>query len=213
MESGDTRRAHQVLDETIRNGSDEKLRGLAQIFRIRIACEIDGRASLEELRQGVALLPPHVDLTMVQVLGYTRHLIQREGGCAGITRSQFADALVETVDNATNQPDTAWAKWMLRYRASALYASEERWSDALVQSKKAWQSTAPAPVAELLIDIYLQLGQLDEAERTFREARLRTDGSVETEAQGLRRLRARIDRARRGESRVDPFTWDAGAGS
>jgi protein O-mannosyl-transferase len=196
MESGDSKRAYAVLDRTIESSADPELRGLARIFRVRLDCQLHGKSSPEELTRAVASFPPHVDLTMVQIMGYTRHLIERKEGCAGISQRRFAEALVTTVDRAKLQSDASWAKWMLRYRAAGLFAAEQDWDRALVQARLAWQPDAPAPVAELLVEALLKHGALDEADKVYIEARSRSDSRVAEEAEGLAKLRAKIDRTK-----------------
>jgi protein O-mannosyl-transferase len=200
MDSGDSKRAYAVLDRTITHSADPELRGLARLFRIRIDCELHGSSSTAELARAIDSLPHHVDLTMVQVMGYTRHLIERKQGCLGISQRQFADALVATVDRAKLQPDASWAKWMLRYRAAGLYAAEQDWDNALAQARLAWQPNVPPPVAELLVDALLRHGSVNEAVEVYREAEARSNIHVSQEAQGLAKLRAKIDGARASRS-------------
>jgi len=208
LESGDPRRAFEVLNDTIENSRDPKLRGLARMFRVRVHCQLEGHASEDELTKAVESLPPFVDLTMVQIMGYTRHLIESKEGCTGITRARFADALAATVDKATHQPDTTWAKWTLRYRAAALYAADGHWERAMRQAELAWQPTAPVAASELLVDIYLQRGMLTDAQRTHDEAVARAGAVSQEEAKSMARMRGRIAKVAKGEQVTGPFVWD-----
>lgn len=197
LESGDPDRAYAVIEQTIAQSNDAKLRGLARLFRIRMDCQLKGRASAADLPEVVSLLPPHVDLTMVQIMGYTRHLIERKEGCTGISKTQFADAIALTVDKASLQPDSAWAKWMLRYRAAGLYAADNEWDKALVQARLAWQPTTEPAASDLLIDALLHHGMVPEAERIYREAVARSNVSNPEEREGLKKLQQKIDTAAR----------------
>lgn len=207
MESGDSERAYAALAEINSSATDPKVLGLTALFAIRMDCGSKGIASPEQLDRAVSLLPPHIDLSTVQIMGHTRHLIERQG-CPGISRSRFASAIDHTVDRAINQPDDAWVKWVLRYRAAALYAADGEWPVALEQARLAWQPSAPSAAAELLVDIYLQQNMLSEAQRTFVEATSRTRTGSDEETQLLARMRDKIALVAAGEDFAGPFAWD-----
>lgn len=202
LESGDTARAYEVINQTIATSNDPKLRGLARLFRIRMECQLRGAASSGELAEAISELPPHVDLTMVQIMGYTRHLIERKEGCRGITKSQFADAIVATVDRAELQPDKAWAKWMLRYRAAELYAADGDWARALPQAELAWQPGVDIPVSALLVDAYLHRDRVSDAERIYRQAAARIAVPTSEDRVGLRNMQGKIESAKAERSQV-----------
>lgn len=190
--SGDPARAYVVVNQTIKNTSDPKLRGLAQLFRIRMNCELHGKTPPGELAQVVEPLPPHVDLVMTQVMSYTAFLDDPRRACKGITRGEFADALAKTVDRAVTQPDSSHGKWMLRYAAARLYATEGNWVGAERQGRMAWQPAATAPVAEPLIRALVKLDRRSEAEVVYREALARSNPELPEDAAGLARYRALI---------------------
>ncbi len=198
--SGDPTRAIEVLDHAIATSREPKVQGLARVFRMRINCELKGSTPPGEIDKAVAVLPPHIDLVMAQVIGYSEYLQSGARPCDGITSIQFADALVRLADRAHFQPDGAFGKWTLRYQASSLYANSGDWKNAEIQGQHAWQPNATAVVAGPLILALAKTAQFEQAEKIYAESARRADLSRPGDVEGLANFRSAIEQARRLEA-------------
>jgi len=98
------------------------------------------------------------------------------GECGEIDSAALADALVRITDRASQQPDDLNLKWALRNRTAFLYAHAGRWDAALLQARKGWQPSTPGDGAAGLVEIYLVMGQLEEAEHLLKDAIGRAQG-------------------------------------
>lgn len=191
---GDVARARAVLKHAAETARDGRVRGLSQVFLVRIDCSRQHRTASGALQSAFSQLPNHIDLSMTQILGYTNYLGSGKDACEGASRRTYAEALVELLDRANAQPDSAYPKWMLRHTAARLFADVGDWRNARIQGELSWQPNAPPVLSEPLIIALLKHGEVGRAEQVYAEARQRLDARVGQDAQGLRGLRQTMDR-------------------
>lgn len=201
---GDMERANQVVDNLIKS-SRPRNRSMGHAFRLFVGCVYQHEGSLADLEAFVSLTPLPITLAEVQPFN-TIYDATRKQGCGAITDKMIGAALSRLADRAKYQAITSREKIRLRYQAASFYARSQDWTNAYVQGRLAWQPRAEPPVAIPLIQAQLAMGNIDAAEKTFREAMVRSDASNSEEQGHLQWLHQEISRARERKTANDSGT-------
>src|SRR5690606_474942 len=80
--------------------------------------------------------------------------ITRNGACTGIPPEVFGDSLVDLLDAASDQPESAPNKSTIRRLAGQLYARAGRWESAQKQAEIGWKAAETMPLGSLLVRAY-----------------------------------------------------------
>lgn len=167
--AGDLTRATKELDFAIDRTRSDSTRAHLLMFKIWLDCKTSRKSSHADLVRAVEALPPHIDLTTVQMFRFARTYLE-ESTCDGITFQQMATGIAEAVDGATAQSDNAWPKYFLRLKSARLFAKANRWDLALEQARKAWRPTTPTPAMSFLVVALISNGEIEEARKVYESA-------------------------------------------
>ena len=171
---------------------DPRDRSHAYLNRVNIDCMFDGEGNPADLRAAIDAIPPKMTQQEWDIFGI---LYRNFSNCRNIDDRTLADALDAIIDKAKSQPDSLRFKFQLRNIVANFYARAGDWPSALEQARLSWQPGTEVAGSEVLVRAQLNTGDIDGAERTWREASARASPGNTEDAAGLAWLRRRIDAA------------------
>ncbi len=183
-----------VIVGNLLRSPNPRVRELAYLNRVLIACIVSGNANASDLRDAVALARPLVTLDEKRVFSDLAS-VNGQRICAGAGPMDLANTVVAILAAAHDQPDGVQPKWSLRLTAAQLYAAADDWKQALPQAELAWQPSADAPVGAFLVRAYVHNGMLAKAQQTFAEVARLINRDDAKDQHGLRELKNFLDRA------------------
>lgn len=174
-------------------------RAIGLLQQVDMECMVNADGDPAKLAEAVQLSKGPVNMAMPYIFAHlTGSRFQR--GCGRITASMLGDAISAIADQATQQPDTAQAKWALRYNATFAYYQANELDKALQQAKLGWQPGSDPTIGLLVVTLMLHADEPAEAEKVFQTVLHRagfTDASQiwndHPRDKGLRKMRAMID--------------------
>lgn len=162
--------AYKVSDQAMLPERNAHVRALAGLTRVTVDCLVKRKSSAHDLLSAANNVSGFVDLSTFQVFSRLSERVTPPQTCNGVTQLDVANAAAITADRATDQPDTSWPKWRLRYLSAVLFANQGDWNRALAQGKLAWQPNTNGERAWVLVQALALNGEDDEAERVYQEA-------------------------------------------
>ena len=118
-----------------------------------------------------------------------------DGRCGSdITPLLVANSIVRIADNAVGQPDSSKPKWLLRALAAELYVRAERYEEATVQARLAWQpEISDTAIGGVLVKLQMQAGDKTGAARTLAQIAQRTPSYQHQARAEIEKTRAQIE--------------------
>ena len=147
----------------LKQSDDRQARMLGHLYTLSLACHLGKGGEPDDLRAAVANAGARI--TPAEVLAYRAILGNSEKrGCGRVTDGMLAASMVQMLDAADSQPETARNKWIFRSMTAETFLRSGDVTKAARHARTAWESGAGPGVGTLLATIHLQGGQVQAAE-------------------------------------------------
>lgn len=147
----------------LKQSDDRQARMLGHLYTLSLACHLGKGGDPDDLRAAVANAGSRI--TPAEVLAYRAILGNSEKkGCGGVTDGMLAANMVQMLDAASLQPETARNKWIFRSMTAETFLRSGDAMEAARHARTAWDSGAGPGVGTLLATIHLQGGQVQAAD-------------------------------------------------
>ncbi len=148
---------------------------VGEMDTIAIRCILGEEIDPSELSHATRHAQKKLTVNEVHV-ALLQEAITRNGACTGIPPEVFGDSLVDLLDAASDQPESAPNKSTIRRLAGQLYARAGRWESAQKQAEIGWKAAETMPLGSLLVRAYAKNKKPGEAAAVLEvmESKLRT---------------------------------------
>lgn len=190
----DMERAFRALD-AMTTSNRARVRAQGHLNRINLECALRHAANPADLEAAMRDAPARVSKDDAETFDLLFNNTRTK--CEGVGNTALGEAAAYFAQRADGQPDALGTKAELRHVAARFHARERDWAAVLPQARLAWQARMPPAASVPLIQSQLATGDLQGAEKTYREAAARAVAGSAQDAAGLRWLRGQIDKATR----------------
>ena len=154
---------------SLKNSAIAKHRMLGHLYSVSLDCIRRQDSDPTHLAAAAKETSRHVTLAELMAFRVVAQEIGRPQRCGSITNSKVADTIDQILDATSDQPDAMQPKVLMRILAAELYMRDQRWPEAVIQAKLAWQPGADPSIGAQLGRIYMQQGRLDDADHVFED--------------------------------------------
>lgn len=157
-----------------------------------VGCGIDGRVAASSTNTLFSQTGQQIEPDQYQMLDLLGGLLLNRP-CDGLPAEALANKMAAWLDKSPT-PEHARVKLNLRYLAARLYLEAGQRSSALRQASVSWDAGArELPLAAMMIDIHVALGERSEAKRLLAEIMPHIPSGERRAAEVFSQLRRKVD--------------------